>query len=99
MAVFRKGLQRGWKARNSSAPKSTPNKLKSLKVAHIKDEMDVDEDEDGVWDVVWFGDIVWWCSVVMLCDDVVCDGVWDVVCDGVSCIEGSGKMKWMILSS
>ena len=48
IAVFRKGLQRGLKARNSSAPKSTPNKLKSLKVAHIKDEMDVDEDEDGV---------------------------------------------------
>ena len=60
--------------------------------------MDVDEDDgcDGVHDVVWL------CCVVMLCDDVVWDGVWDgvwdVMCDGVSGVEGSGKVKWMILS-
>ena len=43
------------------------NKLKSLKVAQVKDEMDDDED-DGC-DVVC--DVVWWCCVMMLCDDVV----------------------------
>ena len=50
------------------------NKLKSLKVAQVKDEMDVDEDDgcDGVWDVVWdVGcDVVWWRCVMMLCDVV-----------------------------
>ena len=61
------------------------NKLKSLKVAQVKDEMDVDEDDgyDGVCDVVlWWcvmmcGDVVLWCSVVvcyvMSWCDVVCE--------------------------
>ena len=58
--------------------------------------MDADEDDgsDGVCDVLHD---VWLCCVVMLCDDVVCDGVWDVVCDGVSGVKGSGNVKWMIL--
>ena len=40
------------------------NKLKSLKVAQVKDEIDVNEDDGCVR-----------CCVVMLCGDVVCDGV------------------------
>ena len=47
-------------------PRCCGNKLKSLKVAQVKDEMDVDED-DGC-DVV--------CDVV---HDVVCNVVCDVV--------------------
>ena len=45
------------------------NKLKSLKVTQLRDEMD-----DGC-------DVVWWFCDVMLCCDVVlcCDGAWDVV--------------------
>ena len=39
------------------------NKLKSLKVAQVKDEMDDDED-DGC-------DVAWCCHDVMLCCDVV----------------------------
>ena len=48
------------------------NKLKSLKVAQVKDEMDGDEDDgcDFVCDVVF---------------DDVCDDVCDVVYDEVSC--------------
>ena len=45
------------------------NKLKSLKVAQVKDEMDGDED-DGC-------EVVWWCCVTMLCDGVV-DGMGDL---------------------
>ena len=61
------------------------NKLKSLKVAQVIDEIDVDDD-DG-------------CEcVVMFRDDIVCDGVWDIVCDGVSCFQGKGKEKGMNFS-
>ena len=47
---------------------------------------------------------MFWCDVVMFCCDVVlwcsvvCDGVWDVVCDGVSGGECCGKVEWLILS-
>ena len=44
-----------------------PNKLKSLKVAQLKDEMDGDED-DGCGSVC---DVVMWCCVVMFCCEVV----------------------------
>ena len=73
------------------------NKLKSLKVAQIKDEMDGNED-DGCAGVC---DVVWWCCVVMLCGDGVVDGVGggmgDVVCDGVDGGEDGGKVEWLIL--
>ena len=47
------------------------NKLKSLKVAQVKDEMDDDEDDgcDGLFDVVCL------CCEVMLCGDVMRDVV------------------------
>ena len=45
------------------------NKLKSLKVAQVKDEMD-----DVVYDVVLCCDVMLLCYV-MLCCDVVCDDV------------------------
>ena len=82
----------------SQKQSTPPNKLKSLKVAQVKDEMNGDEDDgcDGVCD-----DSVWFCVMmlcVILCGDVVCDGVWDVVWDGVSGGECCGKLKWMILS-
>ena len=40
----------------------------------------------------------WWCVWVMLC--AMCDVVYDVVCDvydGVSGVEGSGKVERLIL--
>ena len=66
-------------------------------------------DEDDGWDCMW--DVVWWCCVMMLCGDVVWWSyvmmlyvmvlyviVCEMVCEGVSGVEGSGKVKWMILS-
>ena len=43
------------------------NKLKSLKVAQVKDEMDDDEDDscEGVCDVTWLR-----CAVMLCCDGV-----------------------------
>ena len=52
------------------------------------------------WNGCWWGWWLWWCAwcCVVMCDDVVWDGVWNVLFDGVSGVEGSGKVKWMILS-
>ena len=68
---------------------ATENKLKSLKVAQVKDEMDDDED-DGC-------DGLLWCNVVLLCFDVMLYCVMMlccyIVCDGMSGGECCGKVE------
>ena len=43
------------------------------------------------------GDVVWWSYVKMLYVMVLYVMVCEMVCEGVSGVEGSGKVKWMIL--
>ena len=78
------------------------NKLKSLKVAQLKDEMDDDEDDGcgSVCDVVmWCCDVMLCCDVAMLCVMLCCDVV--LCCVVMLCVmvcEMLCVMLWVVVN-